>query len=155
MTYRGYNGTLSVEGDVLVLTHEGAMALLAGLPTNVPRRIPLASISDAALHASSMLTNGWLAVGSTVADHGLIMPDRSLGLRLRVVPNLAGKKARPNGTEGAEFSSCDLQAPPSGARVVGRTVSFASMQREWRRMLCSRLAHHRGGSTSTGSSTGA
>jgi len=35
------------------------------------------------------------------------------------------------------------------------TSVFASMQREWRCMLCSRLAHHRGGSTSTGSSTGA
>ena len=74
MTYRGYNGAISIEGDVLVLTHEGAVAKLAGLPTNVPRRIPLAAISDVAFHAAGMLSNGWLAVGI----NGQLAPDLRL-----------------------------------------------------------------------------
>jgi hypothetical protein len=73
-TYRGYDGTLSVEEDVLALTHEGAVAKLGGLTTNVSRRMPLASISDVGLHASSMLTNGWLAVGV----NGQLAPDLKL-----------------------------------------------------------------------------
>jgi hypothetical protein len=63
VTYRGYNGAISVEGELLVLTHEGAVAKLAGLPTGLPRRIPLRSLSDVAFHGAGMLSNGWLAVG--------------------------------------------------------------------------------------------
>jgi hypothetical protein len=32
MTYRGYNGSLSVDGNNLVIVHDGAVAKLAGLP---------------------------------------------------------------------------------------------------------------------------
>lgn len=61
--YIGYNGTIVIENNLLILTHRGVPAKAAGLTTDQPRRIPLAAISGVRWKPASMLVNGWLSLG--------------------------------------------------------------------------------------------
>lgn len=61
--YRGYNGTISIDGDHLVITHHGLAAKASGLTTDTPRRFLLTALTDVHLRPASVLVNGALAVG--------------------------------------------------------------------------------------------
>lgn len=63
MDYTGYNGTISVEGDVLTITHSGFVAKSAGLPVDKPRTIPLAAVSGVFFAPATRLINGHLTLG--------------------------------------------------------------------------------------------
>lgn len=61
--YQGYNGTLSIEGDSLVISHHGLAAKGGGLATGVPRRVPLAALSDVRLKPATRMLNGHITFG--------------------------------------------------------------------------------------------
>jgi hypothetical protein len=63
MEYEGSNGTISVEGDQLTLTHWGPIAEAEGLTTDRPRRIPLGAISEVKLEEAGWSEFGWLTLG--------------------------------------------------------------------------------------------
>jgi len=69
MKYDGYNGTIQVEDDSLVITRSGMVARAAFGKDTAPRTIPLQAIGGVHFKASSRLTNGWLqlVVGSSAA----------------------------------------------------------------------------------------
>jgi Domain of unknown function (DUF4429) len=71
MKYAGCNGTITVEGDVLILTREGMIARAQGL-AGPPRRIPLHAISGVFLKDSTRLLDGHLTLGlggASAAEH--------------------------------------------------------------------------------------
>lgn len=59
---KGYNGTIVVDGDHLVITHSGFSARVAGLTVNQPRRIPLEAVSGVRLRQPGVFRQGWLTV---------------------------------------------------------------------------------------------
>lgn len=63
MDYNGYNGVITVEGDILTITHSGMAAKAGGLVRDQPRTIPLQAISAVVLKEASRMTNGWLTLG--------------------------------------------------------------------------------------------
>ncbi len=63
MDYVGYNGTISVQGDVMVITRHGLAARLGGLGASGPRSIPLRAVSGVAFQPATRLLNGWLTLG--------------------------------------------------------------------------------------------
>jgi hypothetical protein len=63
MEYSGYNGKITVEGDLLLLEHQDLSAKVAGLGTGRPRRIPLQTVSGVAIKPASRFMNGWLTLG--------------------------------------------------------------------------------------------
>lgn len=63
MDYVGYNGTISVQGEVLVIARHGVVARLGGLGSDGRRSIPLRAVSGASLKPATRLTNGWLTLG--------------------------------------------------------------------------------------------
>jgi hypothetical protein len=68
MEYEGGNGTISVEGDQLTLTHWGPAAEADGLAIDQPRRIPLQAISEVKLEKAGWSEFGWLTLG--LGGHG-------------------------------------------------------------------------------------
>ena len=63
MDYVGYNGTISVQGEDLVIARHGVAARLGGLGAGGPRRIPLQAVSGVFIKPATRLTNGWLTLG--------------------------------------------------------------------------------------------
>jgi hypothetical protein len=57
-TYKGYDGTIELDDDHLVIRREGRMAKLAGL--GATREIPLAAISSVTFKPATHLVNGYL-----------------------------------------------------------------------------------------------
>ncbi len=73
--YQGYNGSIEVERDMLIVVHSGMAARVGGLATDQPRAIPLQAISGVAFKDASRLTNGWLTLGLS----GAPVPDLGAG----------------------------------------------------------------------------
>ncbi len=74
MKYEGYNGQITVEADVLVLTREGMVAK-ATFGRSAPRRVPLQAVSGVSLQDATRLKNGWLQLhlgGKEAASLGAI-----------------------------------------------------------------------------------
>jgi len=61
--FRGYTGTIVIDGEILYLTHHGMAGVVAGLATGNPRRIPLAQITDAHLKPATTFSTGLLVLG--------------------------------------------------------------------------------------------
>lgn len=73
--YKGYNGTILIEGDYLIITHSGFVAKSGGLQVDQPRRIPLQALSGVKVGEASRLVNGWLTLGLG----GVTLPELSAG----------------------------------------------------------------------------
>ena len=69
MNYDGYNGTMRLDGDALVITRTGMVARAAFGKDTAPRSIPLKAIGGVHFKPASRLSNGWLqlVVGSDAA----------------------------------------------------------------------------------------
>ncbi|MEQ6901771.1 DUF2510 domain-containing protein [Nocardioides sp. YIM 152588] len=63
MDFKGYNGTISIDGDRMTLTHSGLVAKAGGLVRDQPRSIPLQAVSDVAFKDASRMANGWITLG--------------------------------------------------------------------------------------------
>lgn len=61
--YKGYGGSILVTDDAITITHSGLVGKAAGAATGVPRRIPLAAISDVAFKEANALVNGHIGFG--------------------------------------------------------------------------------------------
>lgn len=61
--YRGYTGTIIIDGDDLYLLHHGMAANVAGLATGEHRKIPLSQITDVRFKPATALVNGFLILG--------------------------------------------------------------------------------------------
>jgi hypothetical protein len=62
-TAQGYNGTVTVEGDTLVISRDTMTGRVAFGKDAPPRRIPLSAITAARLKPASRLVNGHLSLG--------------------------------------------------------------------------------------------
>ncbi len=61
-SYKGYNGTIHIDGEILIITREGVVAKAAGL-AGPDRRIPLKAVSGVRIKPATRLTNGCLTLG--------------------------------------------------------------------------------------------
>lgn len=61
--YQGYNGNVSIDGDVLLIHRDGKLAQAAFGRNATARRIPLGAITDMAFKPASRMVNGHLALG--------------------------------------------------------------------------------------------
>lgn len=66
--FKGYNGTIEVDGELLSITHSGLVAKAGGLVRDQPRRIPLQAVSGVRFKEATRLANGHLTLGLAGAD---------------------------------------------------------------------------------------
>lgn len=61
--YKGYNGSVVVDGAAIIITHSGMAAKASGLVRDKPRRVPLQAVSGVGFRAATRLTNGAITFG--------------------------------------------------------------------------------------------
>jgi len=61
--YKGYNGSVVVDGAAIIITHSGMAAKASGLVRDKPRRVPLQAVSGVGFRAATKLTNGAITFG--------------------------------------------------------------------------------------------
>jgi len=61
-SYKGYNGTIRIDGEILIIIREGIVAKAAGL-AGPDRHIPLKAVSGVRIKPATRLTNGCLTLG--------------------------------------------------------------------------------------------
>jgi hypothetical protein len=61
-TFEGYNASVELAGDALVLRRRGAAAAVRGLSAE-PRSVPLAAVTEIEFRDATRFNNGWLRIG--------------------------------------------------------------------------------------------